>query len=69
MSNSEVFLWLIVAGLFVTLMVSIPSDKFNDKVQIFTDEETGCQYISAYRKDGMYPRIDQWGHIMGCRGA
>lgn len=68
MSNAEIFLWLVMVGLFITLMTTIPPDKDNMKVQVFSDEETGCQYISAYRKDGMYPRIDQWGHIVGCNG-
>lgn len=77
------FVLFLIMALFVTFMPSlnsttnetevtettIPEQDFKDKVYIWTDTETGVQYI-IYRESGLYsglggitPRLDENGNL------
>lgn len=43
-----------------------PPDGYSG-MSLFTDHETGCQYLASRRDGGLAPRVDADGRHMGCR--
>ena len=55
-------------AMLVLLLFGIKKSWGNKEVSIFTDKETGVQYVSTIN-GGLTPRVDKNGHIMSVKVA
>jgi hypothetical protein len=42
-------------------------NKHKSGMEVLTDYQTGCQYLSTGTFGGITPRLDKDGHQIGCR--
>jgi len=69
----ELFYVLIGLGGLLLVLAFPPSRDTTDPPEgrsglvLFTDAETGCQYLSGGRRSGVTPRVDGAGRHVGCK--
>lgn len=57
----------VVGGLVLAIIVGIKSLVDSKEPRVWTDDQTGCQFIIV-RNRSITPRVDADGIHMGCKG-